>query len=839
MTKISNQVIYKPDIDIVGKDYLIGTDSNQAKKTANFRIEDIGSHYNSVNGVRNFDFYFYQHQSSNPKPADGSFYANDNEQDPNNITDFYFSKITQLGKNVSQFFESISTENPFDLVIAQKIGVNSVIFFQIDNIEIFNSYYKLSVSEVFFPEGNGIEYILSYAIFNLKPIGNTTGNTNLGYIESQNQGTITSSTGTNAIIPLADGVNSGLSFNNLSDTLKTAYDSAVSWIATNATTLIDHISNTLNPHGVTKAQVGLSEADNTSDANKPVSIATQDALDLLDADDIDDTNTLHKFVDQNDLDILSTVLHSRATGLANGGFMTINTDTAKFDIADGFGYIVDGHTDVENPTTIKVTWTAKIAKTLVNIATQEATYIAIDSNGDVFQSENPLTSTERRDYIRLGIISHVNNTVISSINNQPTINIEVGAQVQDILQVLGFRSISGNRIFPASTNLKIRKEIGTVFKPGANFNNLNTQPHSFILQAQDPITFRYITQTGVEGVDVTDINPAIYDLNGTFTAMPATATLASIQRVYIFQDGLVRVQPGQRYFANLNDAINAINSEEFITDANISNNGLYLGAIVLTRNSTNLSNLTEAIFVPSQGTTTNGSAQTPPLGYTAENVSNKKTDLEANKTSNTFYASCKAIVDWIVARYQVILVSGTNIKTINGNSILGSGNLSVNTKKTFNIRIGLTANFSLANSYYTLKRESATITDAGASASWETGQYNGVLKTFAESRATKWTMPYNCKLTSVKGYSTIGIPVEFIIHYFEIDTDLSTIINNKQIANATLTTGGVNTLLNNFNFNIDPSLLKENGFIIIVVGTGTTAAGLIRSTEVLLTFEEL
>ena len=44
--------------------------------------------------------------------------------------------------------------------------------------------------------------------------------------------------------------------------------------------LTDHISDTGNPHSVTKAQVGLSNADNTSDVNKPVSIAQQAALDL-------------------------------------------------------------------------------------------------------------------------------------------------------------------------------------------------------------------------------------------------------------------------------------------------------------------------------------------------------------------------------------------------------------------------------------------------------------------------------------------------------------------------------------------------------------------------------
>jgi hypothetical protein len=44
--------------------------------------------------------------------------------------------------------------------------------------------------------------------------------------------------------------------------------------------LKNHVDNTNNPHAVTKAQVGLGNCDNTSDADKPISTATQAALDL-------------------------------------------------------------------------------------------------------------------------------------------------------------------------------------------------------------------------------------------------------------------------------------------------------------------------------------------------------------------------------------------------------------------------------------------------------------------------------------------------------------------------------------------------------------------------------
>jgi hypothetical protein len=67
----------------------------------------------------------------------------------------------------------------------------------------------------------------------------------------------------------------------LTTILKSAYDSAVSWISTNGANILSHLSSTSNPHNVTKSQVGLSNVDNTSDINKPVSIATQTEIDTI------------------------------------------------------------------------------------------------------------------------------------------------------------------------------------------------------------------------------------------------------------------------------------------------------------------------------------------------------------------------------------------------------------------------------------------------------------------------------------------------------------------------------------------------------------------------------
>lgn len=65
-----------------------------------------------------------------------------------------------------------------------------------------------------------------------------------------------------------------------------------------------HITATNNPHSTTKTQVGLSNVDNTADANKPVSIAQQNALDGK-------ANTAHTHI-INDVTNLQSTLNGKA-----------------------------------------------------------------------------------------------------------------------------------------------------------------------------------------------------------------------------------------------------------------------------------------------------------------------------------------------------------------------------------------------------------------------------------------------------------------------------------------------------------------------------------------------
>lgn len=80
----------------------------------------------------------------------------------------------------------------------------------------------------------------------------------------------------------------------------------------NIDTAFNHVSATDNPHSVTKSQVGLNNVDNTSDADKPISTATQSAL-----NNKADTNALTSHTDDATIHFTKASLEKADVGLGN------------------------------------------------------------------------------------------------------------------------------------------------------------------------------------------------------------------------------------------------------------------------------------------------------------------------------------------------------------------------------------------------------------------------------------------------------------------------------------------------------------------------------------------
>lgn len=136
------------------------------------------------------------------------------------------------------------------------------------------------------------------------------------------------------------------------------------------TNLETHINNKSNPHEVNKTQVGLGNVDNTSDANKPISTATQNALNSK--FNASDGNALKQRVD-NIPELVATNI-------------TVDSDNDSVNISLDKTSIVDG---TLSGTTINInSATASKAGILVPTDKSKIDKIITNGNGTKYLSDN-------------------------------------------------------------------------------------------------------------------------------------------------------------------------------------------------------------------------------------------------------------------------------------------------------------------------------------------------------------------------------------------------------------------------------------------------------------------
>ena len=151
--------------------------------------------------------------------------------------------------------------------------------------------------------------------FDTSTTANITDSTDKRFVTDANLVVIGNTSGTNTGDETQSTITTKIGFTPLSKTLADTYyepkDSAIQ----------THIVSTSNPHSVTKNQVGLGNCNNTSDLNKPVSTATQTALDLK----ADKTTTYSKTEVDNAISAVITSLDwkegkSAYQSAVSGGF---------------------------------------------------------------------------------------------------------------------------------------------------------------------------------------------------------------------------------------------------------------------------------------------------------------------------------------------------------------------------------------------------------------------------------------------------------------------------------------------------------------------------------------
>lgn len=338
-----------------------------------------------------------------------------------------------------------------------------------------------------------------------------------------------------------------------------------------------------------------------------------------------------------------------STGVVSGLTLSIGTPNTTISIAAGIMRHVD-YTVPDVPVSTNYPIAAINNLAISGIGTRPETYIGIDKTGAVLQSANPLTEAQLKTYAQVGVAVHTNLTNVNAVNVTPNSVLAIGNQFQAFLkQVMGNLNLEGNVVSANGANLNINKSAGILWGLGLGGTaGLLNAPNTVATGAATPQTFRYRNQTGETGGDVTLIDPTTYDVAGVTTAVPG-ATNFTVQRVYIFPSGLVRIQRGQAVYATKEEALNGITSEAFVAESNIRRNGTAIGFIVVRKNATALNNTAECEFrnagkfgiVAGGSVALTSAAIVAALGFTPENVANKATDLST--PNDTKYPTTLAV----------------------------------------------------------------------------------------------------------------------------------------------------------------------------------------------------
>jgi len=280
-----------------------------------------------------------------------------------------------------------------------------------------------------------------------------------------------------------------------------------------------------------------------------------------------------------------------STGLLTGGVLSTGAGAAEYSITDGTGKVTD-NTGVET----YVSWTGLTNNTPANIATNLITFVGISSSGTLVESTTKWTPQQRRSLIPLGVAVHVNLTAVDVVNNEQQTSYNIGSQLTDLAEAIGFFNVDGNVVSANGANLSVNKSEGDMFKNGSNYHNDADNPNVITLAALSAATFQYRFSNGDNGTTGTSIDPDnLDDGAGGHTAVGNNKW--SIQRFYSFTSNNLKVQKGVAEYNSLDSAVNAISTESYITEPSIEANGLLRGWLIVAKGATDLSDSAEALFL--------------------------------------------------------------------------------------------------------------------------------------------------------------------------------------------------------------------------------------------------
>jgi len=273
------------------------------------------------------------------------------------------------------------------------------------------------------------------------------------------------------------------------------------------------------------------------------------------------------------------------------------TSNTTFSVSPAKGWIVDNTTNPIDPKLNYINFSGATNIDSPYRTTNTITYILLNSGSTLTLQPTPPNPKQRRQNIYLGKIGHPDKANFSIAFQVTDYALSPTSQLRDVFIPL---PLINNGVYPyaSGTGLSLGLTAGDVYGLGISFPTDTLDPNRLSVSGTSLAAFQYRTQTGGTLTATTSVDPAYYDNAGVRTLIGAPAKQATNQRIFLLQDGSLRIQYGQIVYADITTALAAVQTESFTTFPNFRDNGILLAILSLRSDTTNLSDINYARILP-------------------------------------------------------------------------------------------------------------------------------------------------------------------------------------------------------------------------------------------------
>jgi hypothetical protein len=297
------------------------------------------------------------------------------------------------------------------------------------------------------------------------------------------------------------------------------------------------------------------------------------------------------------------------TGILSGGAISYSGSLVY--VKAGTGIILSHNASLSEEisvTTNYVQWNDYTAS-CQNITSSLTTYLYVDGNGTIHQTDTYFTPTQYRTAIPIGMVNHTGRNVITSVANNVSTAYDDVSQTSDFIRAFGPMKLKGLSMTAATDSLKFTIEAGTSYILGGFYqqdpNNSSYKETSLIQTGS--LAIARVRRDGSGGFIVDNNNGNFYNSidpdywdDGTGTLNTMASGDWQVQRVFFNPfTNRCHIYYGQNTYTTFINAKQYLATDSFVEAEYSAHQYVFLGYLVVKGQTNNLADDVNNLIVQS------------------------------------------------------------------------------------------------------------------------------------------------------------------------------------------------------------------------------------------------